>query len=170
MTNQKMHWPKVLRLTALLAFVAGVIAYGTFVWQENKAMDEMVSPGLRLINYTDDDVYTSVRNAKFSNPGQGASYDMGPKTGGAGLMCCVPIPARWRPGIKMNVTYRFGKWPAGKEEKKVVELPEYPDGEGGSIYLIFHSETEFELLSTIYAPGHPRWPGKQVEPVIEGLK
>lgn len=170
MTNQKMHWPKVLRLTALLAFVAGVIAYGTFVWQENKAMDEMVSPGLRLINYTDKDVYASVHYSKFPNPGDGARSEAGPHSGGGGLDCCVPIPARWRPGIKMIVWYSHQDHQPQNGVSKVVELPEYRDGEGGSLYLIFHSETEFELLSTIYAPGHPRWPGKHVVPVIEGLK
>lgn len=170
MTTKKKSSTRWLWPLLLLGLVLGVAAYGYHLWQEKKAMDEMMAPGLRLINYTDDEVYTAVRNSRFPEPGQGASYDMGPKTGGAGLMCCVPIPAIWRPGIKMNVHYRFGKWPEGKEEMKVVELPEYPDGRPGSLYLIFHSENEFELLSSIYAPGHPRWPGKQVEPVIEGLE
>lgn len=170
MTTEKKSWGNKLGLIALIAFVVSVVAYGSYVWKENKAMDEMVSPGLRLINYTNDEVFTSVRNSKYPKPGQGASYDMGPNTGGAGLMCCVPIPTRWRPGIKMNVTYRFGKWPEGKEVMKVVELPEYPGGGAGELYLVFHSENEFELLSTNFAPGHPRWPGRQVEPVIEGLK
>lgn len=170
MTTEKKSLGRKLGVVALIAFVACVVAYGSYVWQENKAMDEMVSGGLSLINYTDDEVYTSVRNSKYPKPGQGVSYDMGPRAGGAGVMCCVPIPARWRPRIKMNVTYRFGKWPEGKEVMKVVELPEYPDGRPGSLYLIFHSETEFELMSTIFAPGHPRWPGRQIEPVDEGLK
>lgn len=170
MTTKKKSSTRWLWPLLLLGLVLGVAAYGYHLWQEKKAMDEMMAPGLRLINYTDDEVYTAVRNSRFPEPGQGASYDMGPKTGGAGLMCCVPIPTIWRPGIKMNVHYRFGKWPEGKEEMKVVELPEYPDGRPGSLYLIFHSENEFELLSSIYAPGHPRWPGKQVEPVIEGLE
>lgn len=170
MSDKKISASKIVWRLILIGFGFGVVAYGSYVWQENKAMDEMVSPGLRLINYTNDEVYTSVRNSKFPNPGEGASYDMGPNTGGAGIMCCVPIPARWRPGIKMNVTYRFGKWPAGREEMRVVELPQYPDGRPGSLYLVIHSENEFELLSSIYAPGHPRWPGKQVEPVDEGLK
>lgn len=170
MTNQKTHWPKVLRLTALLAVVAGVIAYGTFVWQENKAMDEMVSGGLTLINYTDRDVYASVSNAKYEHSGDGAAIGVGPHGGGGGVSCCVTIPARWRPGIKMVVWHSNKDWQPESGVRQVVELPEYPDGRPGSIYLIFHSETEFELLSTIYAPGHPRWPGKQIELVIEGLK
>lgn len=139
-------------------------------WTEKQAMDELVSPGLRLINYTNDQLYTSVHNSKFPNPGEGASYDMGPQTGGAGLMCCVPIPAIWRPGIKMVVKYRFGTWPEGKEETKTVELPEYPEGVAGSLYLVFYSESEFELMSTTFGPRHPLWPGRRIERMIEEVK
>jgi hypothetical protein len=146
------------------------LAYGGWQWNEMQAMNELVSPGMHLINYTNDEVYTSVHYSKFPNPGEGVSYDMGPNSGGAGLMCCVPIPTHWRPGIKMIVKYRFGRWPDGMEETKITELPEYPGGEAGDLYLVFHSTTEFELLSTNFAPGHPRWPGKQVEPVIKGLE
>ena len=170
MTNQKMHWPKVLRLTALLAFVAGVIAYGTFVWQENKAMDEMVSPGLMLINYTEKDVYASVYYSKYPNPGQGAYQEAGPKGGGGGISCCVPIPTHWHPGIKMKVIYRFGNWREGKEETKVLELPEYPGGAAGDLHLVFHSETDFELISSRYSPSHAKWPGKRVEKIIHGVQ
>lgn len=158
-----------IRNAVLITLLLASLGFANWLWQEKQAMDELVSPGLRLINYTEDEVYTSVHYSKFPNPGEGASYDMGPRTGGAGLMCCVPIPTRWRPGIKMIVNYRFGKWAERKEETKVVELPEYPDGKPGSLYLVFHSETSFELISTVFAPGHPRWPGKQVEPVIESL-
>ncbi len=170
MTSEKKSLARWLIPLLLLGAVVGVGVKGYYAWQEKKSMDEMVAPGLTLINYTDDEVYTSVRNSRFPEPGQGASYDMGPNAGGGGVMCCVPIPARWRPGIKMNVHYRFGKWPKDKEETKIVELPEYPDGRPGSLYLVFHSESKFELLSSIYAPGHPRWPGKQVEAVTEGLE
>lgn len=170
MKNQKMHWPKVFRLIALLALVAGVIAYGMFVWQENKAMDEMVSPGLRLMNYTDNDVYSSVRNAKFPKPGQGAYQEVGPQGGGGGISCCVPIPVVWRPGIKMNVTYRFGKWPEGKEEMKVLELPNYPDGDVGDLYLVFYSETDFELVCSRYSPTHIKWPGRRIEKIVHGVQ
>lgn len=168
MTSEKTSRTRWLWPLLLLGAVLGIGGYGFHAWQEKKSMDEMVAPGLRLINYTDDEIYTSVRNSKFPEPGQGASYDMGPNTGGAGLMCCVPIPTRWRPGIKMNIHYRFGKWPMDKEEMKVVELPEYPDGEAGDLYLVFYSETEFELVSSGYTPRHAKWPGKRVEPIVFG--
>lgn len=168
MTTEKKSPTRWMWPLLLLGLVLGGAAYGYHLWQENKAMDDMVAPGLRLINYTDDDLHTWVRNAKFPEPGQGAYEESGPGGGWGSISCCVPIPAKWRPGIKMNVHYRFGKWPEGKEEMKVVELPEYPDGEAGDLYLVFHSETEFELVSSGYTPEHAKWPGKRVEPIIFG--
>jgi hypothetical protein len=170
MTNQKIHWPKVLRLTALLAVVAGVIAYGTFVWQENKAMDEMVSGGLTLINYTDRDVYASVSNAKYEHAGDGAAIGVGPHGGGGGLSCCVTIPARWRPGIKMVVWHSNKDWQPENGTRKIVELPDYPDGDVGDLYLIFYSETDFELVCSRYSPTHVKWPGRRVEKIVHGVQ
>ncbi len=159
-----------LWLLALIGFVAmlGAGSYGYQHWQKKNAPEDMVAPGLRLINYTDDDVYGAVRNSRFPEPGQGASYGVGPNAGGGGLMCCVPIPTKWRPGINMNIHYRFGKWSKGMEKMAVVELPEYPDGEAGELFLLFYSETEFELVSSGYSPRHAKWPGRRVEPILFG--
>ncbi len=166
--RSKTSW---LRFLALATFVAllGAGGYGYQYWKKKDAQEDMVASGLTLINYTDMDVYASVWNAEFPNPGQGASEGVGPRAGGGGTVCCVPIPSRWRPGIKMLVWYSNKNWQPENGVVKVVDLPEYPDGRPGSLYLMLHSESELELLSSIYAPGHPLWPGKQVEPVAEWL-
>ena len=169
MTNETKKRNLKLAIVVLgIALVAGVASVGWW-WKEQQAMSELGNPGLILINYTDDDVSASVHNSKFPNPGEGASYDVGPH-GGGGVMCCVPIPTMWRPGIKMIVRYHFGKWPESKEVTRIVELPEYPGGKGGSLYLVFHSETDIELMSTMFGPRHPRWPGRRVEPMLEGVE
>lgn len=161
---------RTLRRGALIALLAAALGWGGWWWMEKRAMDDLVSPGVSLINCTDDDVYTVVRNARFPKPEQGVSYDMGPRAGGGGVMCCVPIPTIWRPGITMIVRYRFGGWPKDKEETRIVELPEYPSGDASDLFLVFHSETEFELISSRYSPRHPRWPGRRVEPIMKGVE
>ena len=169
MTNENRTRSLKLAIVVLgIALVTGVasVAWG---WKEKQAMDDLVNPGLRLINYTDHDVYASVHYSGSPDPEDGASDQMGPHAGGGSLVCCVSIPARWRPGIKMVVWYSSKDWKKENGQTKVLELPEYPDGRPGSLYLVFHSETELELMSTIFAPGHPRWPGRQVEPIVEGL-
>lgn len=160
--------PRRLKRIVVLIVLSIAVAAGGWFWWEKQQMDDLVSPGLFLINYTDQDVYASVHYSKFPKPGDGASDGMGrgPGAGGGSLVCCVPIPTIWHPGIQMIVKYRFGDWPEGKEETKVVELPPYPGGHAGSFYLVFHSEAEFELFSTMYGPRHPRWPGRRVEEIL----
>lgn len=160
----------MIRNVVLITLLLAALGYAYWLWQEKLANDEIVSGGLTVINYMDQDVYASVRNSLFPNPGEGASDGTGPHSGGGKTSCCIPIPARWRPGIKMNVWFSHKDWQEENGVTKVIELPPYPDGEPGSVYLVFHSDTEIELMSTIFAPRHPRWPGRHVEPVIEGLK
>lgn len=139
-----------------------IVLGGTSVWlwREKQWRDDMVAPTMILINYTGEDVYVSLRNSQFPNPGQGASDGMGPYVGGGSVICCVPMPTHWRPGIKMIVKYRFGNWPKEQEQTKVVELPDYPDGRPGYLFVLVHSETDIEVLSSIYGPLHERWPGR----------
>ncbi len=149
-------WTKLIGL-AVLAIAVGV---GIWRWREKQWWDDMVAPTMTLINYTGQEVEASLHFSEFPNPGEGASYGMGPYAGGSKSSCCVPMPTHWRPGIKMIVKYHMGNWPEGKEETKVIELPEYPDGEPGGLYVLVHSETDVEVLSSIYAPLHERWPGR----------
>ncbi len=156
------------RLTwALAALLLAGLAYGGWYWKQWR--DDLVGPGLTLINYTDKDVFADVHYSEFPNRGEGAYQEAGPHAGG-GLACCIPIPTHWRPGIKMIVWYSFKGREQETGQTRIVELPEYPDGDAGSLYLVFHSETEFELFSTMYGPRHPKWPGKRVEPVIQRVE
>ncbi len=157
------------RLTwALAALLLAGLAYGGWYWKQWR--DDLVGPALTVINYTDHDVYASVHYSEFPNPGDGASDGIPPHGGGSSLSCCVPIPTHWRPGIKMIVWYSFKDWQKESGQTRIVELPEYPGGDAGRLYLVFHNETEFEIFSTVYGPRHPKWPGRRVEPVIEGVE
>jgi hypothetical protein len=154
--NSPRRWPKLAGL-AVLAIAIGV---GVWRWREKQWQEDMVAPTMTLINYTGQGVDVSLHHSEFPNPGEGASDHMGPYSGGGSIVCCVPMPTHWRPGIKMIVKYHMVNWPKGKEETKVIELPEYPDGEPGGLYVLVHSETDVEVLSSIYAPHHERWPGR----------
>jgi len=154
--NSPRRWPKLVGL-AVLAMAIGV---GVWRWREKQWWDDMVAPTMILINYTGQEVEVSLHNSEFPDPGEGASDGMGPYAGGSSVVCCVPMPTHWRPGIKMIVKYHFESWPEGKQEMKVVELPRYPNDEPGELYVLVHSETDVEVLSSIYDPLHERWPGR----------
>lgn len=170
MTIEKKKLLGRFELAVLIALTVAGLTYGGWLWKEKQAMDETVEPGLILINYMDKEVYASVHYSKYPNPGEGASSDAGPHSGGGGLDCCVPIPTRWRPGIQMVVWYSFKDWQNENGQTKIVELPEYPDGRPGALFLVFHGQAEFELYSSVFGPRHPRWPGRRIEPVLEDVK
>lgn len=151
-----------LMITVVISVLLAVLFFIGWYWKEKQTMDELGSPGLILINHTDQDVYAQVHYEMFPNPVEGAYSESGPHSG-SGLNCCVSIPTLWRPGIKMIVKYRFGNWPEEKEKTTAVELPEYGQGEGGNLYLVFYNENEFELMSTMFGPHHPRWPGRRIK-------
>jgi hypothetical protein len=149
-----------LALIALgLVLVAGLASVGWW-WKEQQKMNELVSPGLILINYTDHAVYASVHYNKSPDPEDGASDRVRPHAGGGSLVCCVTIPLRWRPGIKMSVWYSTKDWKKEDGQTKIIELPPYPNGDAADLILSFLPDETIELFSSRYAPGHPKWPGK----------
>lgn len=149
-----------ITITALVSVLLAAFLFIGWYWKEKQAMDELVSPGLTIMNYTDEEVYASVHYSKFPDPADGAGYGVGPHSGGNGLVCCVPIPTRWRPGIKMTVWYSLKSWQKEDGQTRIIELPEYPGGNAGDLFLSFLPDNSIELVSANSAPGHPQWPGK----------
>ena len=149
-----------IALTIALATAALLYAFQPSLFQRG---EETAEAALTMLNYGNVDVYASVEPAQYPpQGGHGAGYGLGPHAGGGGIMCCIEIPVKWRPGIKMRVMYQFGDEPKEKWYTRIVELPPYPDGEAGNIWLAFYADRSFELISSNYGPASPtgKWPGK----------
>jgi hypothetical protein len=123
------------------------------------AGDEAVS--VTAINYTDQEL-NSYLFKSVDEPGKVAG---GPPVGpyeGAGTMCCFSLPATWHPGIKVQLTYDW--WNGSESHRqhitKVLEVPEYPDGQVGTLWALFYPHGVVEVVSSEFAPGHPKWPGR----------
>lgn len=152
--------PRIVAIAITIALAIGTLLYA-FQPSLFQREEETATAALTMLNYGNVDVYASVEPAQYPPyEGYGAGYALGPHAGGGGIMCCIEIPVKWRPGIKMRVMYQFGDEPKEKWYTQIVELPPYPDGRGGNLKLSFFSDRTFELISTTYMPGHPRWPGK----------
>jgi hypothetical protein len=41
-----------------------------------------------------------------------------------------------------------------------LEVPKYPDGQVGTLWALFYPKGEVEVVSSEFAPGHPKWPGR----------
>ena len=84
-----------------------------------------------------------------------------------GTTCCVTLPKKWRPGIKVHVhtTHWLPETPDGRlpEVKKVhlVDVPAYASGMPGELWVLRAADGGVDIISSDFQPDHPNWPGKQ---------
>lgn len=119
---------------------------------------EFTGVAVGLSNYTDQDVYLTVKSPERTDVD--TYVEMGKRAGGGASVCCVALPERWRPGLQVRVDYKYGNPPARRTHSKIIELPPYPDGVVGPLFISVLSEEEVEVISSIYGPGAEKWPGK----------
>lgn len=83
-----------------------------------------------------------------------------------GTTCCVTLPKKWRPGIKVQVhtTHWLPQKPDGglPEVKKIhlVDVPAYADGKPGEIWVLRGGDGSIDVISSDLQPDHPNWPGQ----------
>ena len=83
-----------------------------------------------------------------------------------GTMCCYTLPAKWRPGL--NVEVRETYWLLRRSDDSVpsvfkkhqVEVSQYVAGEAGELWIIRAPNGNISLISSNYPPDHAKWPGK----------
>jgi Protein of unknown function (DUF3304) len=120
-----------------------------------------VAVSVTAINYTDQEL----NGAVFEQPDDESKVAGGVPVRpfeGAGLMCCFSLPAKWHKGIKVKLTYDWwqGDDKPRKYETKELEVPPYPGGEAGTLWALFYPDGSVQVVSSNYAPGHAKWPGK----------
>ena len=82
-----------------------------------------------------------------------------------GTTCCVTLPTKWRPGIKVQVhtTHWLPETPDGRlpEVKNVqlVDLPTYATGVPGELWVMRAADGSVSVISSDFQPDHPQWPG-----------
>jgi hypothetical protein len=83
-----------------------------------------------------------------------------------GTTCCVTLPKKWRPGIKVQIhtTHWLPQKPDGRlpEVKKVhlADVPAYADGKPGEIWVLRAGDGSVSVISSDHQPDHSKWPGK----------
>ena len=101
-----------------------------------------------------------------SNPENTGGGELIESFSAGGTMCCYTLPAKWHPGIKIEI--RETHWlPKLKDntlpevkKKYVVELPPYLGGEAGELWVIRAPDGSIGVISSNYQPDHAKWPGK----------
>lgn len=126
-----------------------------------------VGVGVQAVNYTEDEItYRLVDPVDKENRAGGESinsYEAG------GLMCCYSVPAKWRPGIKVELQVEI--WltsqpneangrPKIENRTVTLDLPKPVDGKPSELWVIRNPDGTFDLVAANLDPTHPKWPGK----------
>ncbi|HEF4762990.1 TPA: DUF3304 domain-containing protein [Pseudomonas putida] len=101
--------------------------------------------------------------------------------GGGGRSCCIVMPIKWRPGLKVNIEwevdtdpYAYSKWPplgtdgyrvAQAKHKKnyqhynaTVEIPEWPGTKSCDLKVHFLTCNQVKVTTSCRAPSAPDYP------------
>ncbi|MGK5011023.1 DUF3304 domain-containing protein [Janthinobacterium sp. MDB2-8] len=114
------------------------------------------------VNYSDQE-FTYVLQDPLHPSNQAGGETIGRYEAG-GIMCCFTLPEKWRPGIKINIeyTYYLREKPDGSlpeiRKSGVVEVPHYDKPQ--ELWVLRHADGSMGIVSSIYQPDHPKWPGK----------
>lgn len=123
--------------------------------------EKTIAVPVSAINYTDQELNSFVFSVP-DNPRQAAGGPSLLPYEGGGTMCCYSLPKKWRPGIKVKLTYDW--WQGDDKPRKYVErifeVPRYPDKTPGMLWALFYEGGEVQVVSSDFDPGHPKWPGK----------
>lgn len=114
------------------------------------------------VNYSDQE-FTYVLQDPLHPPNQAGGETIGRYEAG-GIMCCFTLPEKWLPGIKINIeyTYYLPEKPNGSlpeiRKSVMVEVPHYDKPQ--ELWVLRHADGSMGIVSSIYQPDHPKWPGK----------
>lgn len=115
--------------------------------------------GISIVGYnhtTNRSIYTFTVDGRM-----GSNLD--PESGGGKFSCCVQLPKRWRPGLKVKLQWRYQSFfdhPAPVPKTWGVELhvPEYAPQDIGRFAVHFYPDHRVAVVVTRMSIDHPDYP------------
>lgn len=148
-----MNFKHTLRLLIGCAGMVGLLASCATA---EPSKPKYLGASVQSINYSGKEVELRVADPlNKSNRGGGDAlnpYSMG------GTICCFSIPAVWHPGYQVVVKYTF--YPDETVHEQLVDVPPYPEGIAGAIWLAMHEDGRAEAVVSNFGPTRPEWPGR----------
>ena len=90
----------------------------------------------------------------------GSGPNIGPGEGGGGFNCCVEIPARWQPGMKVKVEWVYGTTQTGPlpplPQEATVDVPDYGN-KPGTVNVHFYYNHRVLVVIGPYGIEHPKY-------------
>ncbi|WP_043481186.1 DUF3304 domain-containing protein [Janthinobacterium sp. HH01] len=146
-----------LKATFRLIFLfAGVSTLLAGCGHAQPAPPKNLGVAVRSINYSGKEVVLMVIDPKDKKNGGGGDALNPYSTGGT--ICCYSIPAEWHPGLQAIVKYNLYPDPTWHEQ--LVDIPPYPEGIAGEIWLAMHEDGRAEAVVSHFDPTRPEWPGR----------
>ena len=117
-----------------------------------------VTVSVDAVNYMHDwEVKYTLTDLRTNEPVGGAI--VGPLEGPGGKGCCVTLPQRWQPGIKLRVEWGVADKEVRPEKyQRDLELPRYETP--GDVYVLFYPAQQVEVRVSAVEPGQPGWAGR----------
>lgn len=154
---------RYIRLLSALALL--LVGCSKAVEMTDSPKANTVSVSVHGVNYTANPFRYVLVDATDPSNGTGGGEHI-TAFGGGGTSCCLRLPERWRPGIqaKVHSTHWLPENDSGDlpEVEKVydVQIPAYPDGKAGELWVLRTADGAIELVMSNVEPDHPKWPGK----------
>ncbi|WP_083941138.1 DUF3304 domain-containing protein [Pseudoduganella violaceinigra] len=108
------------------------------------AMDDSTyGASVGIVNHTGNFIYSASAN--------GGGGHMEAWGAGGPNVCCVMIPRKWYPGMKVPVRWDMPEGSKHIYKEKIVEVEQYDDDDGGSLYIHIFPNGEVRLVVSRYA-------------------
>lgn len=150
-------------IVALAMLITSIVSACAKPSASGPASKSIAAP-IHGVNYTGETFAFVVRDLQNSeNYGGGEAIN---PYGAGGTMCCYSLPAKWKPGLKVEIaeTYWLPMRPDESlpefKKKHVVEVPAYQGSEVGALWVMRLPGGEINVISSDVQPDHPSWPGK----------
>ncbi len=121
---------------------------------------------LTAINYTEDD-YDAVGIAMPDDIKTFEAMDRVSAYGGSGTMCCVALPEKWQPGMKLVVLTQAGTKAKTYKEWAYEKIPVIPHevdvpryATPARVWIQIMSPDKVLVTVSNYSPENPNWPGE----------
>ncbi|RQO50978.1 hypothetical protein DBV14_17555 [Variovorax sp. KBW07] len=153
----------------LVLFVAAAVLLTGCKPEAPKKM-EPVMVGITGYNFTNEGVQRYFVNNMYGS-------NLPPYGGGGATSCCVSLPAKWSPDLKVELTWRMGDWTVPYEQiahlstdeqlkccwkvralSKSVSIEPYEADTMGSLQVFFLPEDEIKVWVSKYDLGHEKHP------------
>ncbi len=78
---------------------------------------------------------------------------------GGSLVCCVVVPGKWRPGLKVHVEWNVTNWKERTSQTYEAEVPVDQYDEVGTMYVHFLPDGAVRITLANVPPYSPDYPG-----------